>query len=306
MNIFWQQPPPLRHVLSLDHSRIGLIAGWGRFPLIVAQALKGQGKEVYCVGVSDHADPQLADFCDGFTWCGPGKFGKALRFFHRHHVRSATMAGKIFKLKLIYHPGRWIKYCPDWRTWCFIWKMCRKDWKDDTLLSGICEEFGEEGIEFLPATNFAPEILVKPGQLTRRAPTNKQLADIEFAWDIAKQMGDLDIGQSVAVRDLSVIAVEAIEGTDACILRAGELCRMGGFTVVKVAKPQQDMRFDVPTVGMNTLETMVAAGAQVLAVEANQTIFLDQPKCIEFADRHQLSIVALRRNAMEQPISAVA
>lgn len=303
--MFWHQNSR-RHILSLDHSRIGLIAGWGRFPLVVAQALKDQGKEVYCVGVSDHADPQLAELCDGFTWCGPAKFGRALRFFHRHQVRSATMAGKIFKTNLMYHPARWIKYWPDLRAWRFIWRMCRRDWKDDTILAGICDEFCDEGVHFLPATNFAPEILVKPGQLTQRAPTQSQIADIEFGWEIAKRMGDLDVGQSIAVRDLSVIAVEAIEGTDACILRAGELCKMGGFSVVKVAKPQQDMRFDVPTIGLKTLETMVAANAQVLAVEADQTIFLDQAECIRFANQHQLSIVALRRDTIQQATSAVA
>jgi DUF1009 family protein len=138
---------------------------------------------------------------------------------------------------------------------------------------------------------------VKQGQLTRRAPSAAQLADIEFGWKMAKEMGRLDIGQSVAVKGRATIAVEAIEGTDECIRRAGLLCAAGGFTVVKVAKPQQDMRFDVPTVGMLTLQTMVAAGASCLAIEAGRTIIMDEPELIRFADQHKLTIVAKQEAA---------
>ena len=134
---------------------------------------------------------------------------------------------------------------------------------------------------------------MKEGQLTRRGPTAWQQKDIEFGWKMAKEMGRLDIGQSVAVKDQAVLAVEAVEGTDECIRRAGALCRAGGFTVVKVAKPQQDMRFDVPTIGLGTLETLHAAGGKVLAVEAGRTIFLDQAAVIDFANRNGLVIVAV-------------
>jgi DUF1009 family protein len=135
--------------------------------------------------------------------------------------------------------------------------------------------------------------LVKPGQIAGRPPSAAQQKDIEFGWELAKQMGRLDVGQSVCVKDQAVLAVEAIEGTDACVLRAGELCKKGGFTVVKVAKPQQDMRFDVPTVGVRTLRTMVAAGARVLAIEAGRTILLDDAEFRQFAAYHKLTIVAL-------------
>ena len=147
-----------------------------------------------------------------------------------------------------------------------------------------------DGIAFHPATDFAPELLVKPGQIAGRPPSAAQQADIEFGWDVAKQMGGLDIGQSVCVKDRAVLAVEAIEGTDACILRAGDLCKKGGFTVVKVAKPQQDMRFDVPTVGVRTLRTMVAAGANVLAIEGGRTILLDDEEFRQFAAQHKISV----------------
>jgi hypothetical protein len=169
----------------------------------------------------------------------------------------------------------------------------RKDCKDDTLLGAIVEEFAAVGIRFGVATDYVPELLIGAGQLTVAAPAAWQWKDIRFGWQIAKEMGRLDIGQSVAVRDQAVMAVEAVEGTDQCIRRAGELCRAGGFTVVKVAKPQQDMRFDVPTVGLQTLQTLVAAGGRVLAVEAGRTILLDGPEAIDFANRHHLAIVAL-------------
>ena len=183
-----------------------------------------------------------------------------------------------------------------------------RDNKDDTLLGALADAFAAEGIVFHPATDFAPELLVKAGQIAGRPPSAAQQTDIEFGWDIAKQMGGLDIGQSVCVKDRAVLAVEAIEGTDACILRAGELCKKGGFTVVKVAKPQQDMRFDVPTVGVRTLRTMVAAGAKVLAIEGGRTILLDDDEFRQFAAYHKLSVIALpdRTAAWKRPHSRPA
>ena len=144
---------------------------------------------------------------------------------------------------------------------------------------------------------------MKFGQLTRLGPTKAQLKDIEFGWTLAKEMGRLDIGQSVVVKDRACLAVEAIEGTDECIRRAGTLCPAGGFTVVKLAKPQQDMRFDVPTIGVGTLETMKATGANLLVVEAGKTILVDQRECIELANREQIVVVALESAASAADIS---
>jgi len=145
----------------------------------------------------------------------------------------------------------------------------------------------------VPATYFAPELLVKPGNLTESTITASQQRDIDFGWELAKCMGGLDIGQTVVVKDRAVLAVEAIEGTDCCIARAGELCPKGGFTVVKVAKPQQDSRFDVPTVGIGTLESIVGAGGRCLAVEAEHTIIIDEPAVLQFAKEHNLIFVAV-------------
>jgi DUF1009 family protein len=292
MNDTFQQP-----------KRIGLMAGWGRYPIVIAEALRRQGYETYCLGVADHADPKLAEVCHEFQWSGLAKFGSAIRYFKRRGVTEAMMAGKIFKTRLF---GRfaWLHHLPDLRTirMCipFFWTR-QKDTRDDTLLMAVVDEFASEGIRLSPATDYAPELLVKPGQLTRRGPNFAQQKDIEFGWRMAKEMGRLDVGQSVAVKNQTVLAVEAVEGTDQNIRRAGTLCKAGRFTVVKVAKPQQDMRFDVPTIGVGTLETMLESGGEVLAVEAGKTILLDQADVLEFADRHKLIVVSLTDAEMQSP-----
>jgi len=280
---------------SASARRIGLFAGWGRYPLVIAESLRRQGCETYCLGVVGHADPALADLCQDFQWVGLTQLGRAIRYFKRHRVTEAMMAGKIHKTRL-FQPRLWLRALPDWRMVKaavphFLTR--RKDCRDDTLLNMVVNEFAADGIRFSPPTDFAPELLVSPGNLTARRPSAWQWKDIVFGWTMAKEMGRLDIGQSVAVKNQAVLAVEAIEGTDECIRRAGALCRAGGFTVVKVAKPQQDMRFDVPTIGLGTLRSMVEAGGKVLAVEAHRTIVVARAAVVDFADRHRLVIVAV-------------
>jgi DUF1009 family protein len=276
---------------------IGILAGWGDYPLLVAKALRAQGVRTCGLGVKDHADPRLAEHCDDFGWVGLARLGAAIRFFRRRHVTQATMAGKIHKV-LLFRPWSALRHFPDWTCLKAFWPhfiATRQDRRDDTLLATIAGTFASAGIEFRPATDFAPNLLVKPGPLTRRRPSSSEEKDIQFGWSLAKEMGRLDVGQSVAVKDRAALAVEAIEGTDECIRRAGVLCPKGGFTVVKVAKPQQDMRFDVPTIGLLTLQTMVQAGARVLAIEAGKTIILDEPNIVDYANAHGLIVVALER-----------
>jgi DUF1009 family protein len=201
------------------------------------------------------------------------------------------MAGKIHKT-VMHLPWRWLWMVPDWRTLRFWFFRKRPDNCDDSLLLGIIAEFAADGMRFESALDLCPELLVKPGTLTRRAPTVREEADIALGWELARKMGELDVGQSVAVKERAVLAVEAIEGTDQAIARAGELCKAGGFVVVKVAKPQQDMRFDVPTVGCSTVETLHRAGGRVLAIEAGKTIVIDQEETIALANRYGLTIVA--------------
>jgi DUF1009 family protein len=208
------------------------------------------------------------------------------------------MAGKVFKHKVLFGRWGWLGLVPDWRTIRVMFPLYilgRGDRRDDTLLNIAVTEYAKDGILMAPATDLAPQLLAPEGQLTRKGPTAAQLQDIEFGWQLAKELGRLDIGQSVTVKGRAVIAVEAVEGTDACIRRSGEFCPQGGFTVVKVAKPQQDMRFDVPTIGLGTIESMLAARASVLAIEAGKTIIVDQQEVIALADQHGLSIVSLAK-----------
>jgi len=270
--------------------RIGLLAGAGRFPIAFARAAQQQGRSVFCVGVQGMASDELGDICDDFATTPLGRLGKAIRLFKKANVKQAVMAGKIEK-KVLFQRFRWLHNIRDNKS-------------DDSLLLAVIREFERDDIRFQSALDFCPELLVQHGFLTRRKPSSAQWRDIRFGWDTAKEMGRLDIGQSVCIYDTAVIAVEAIEGTDEAIRRAGLLCRRSGFCVVKVAKPQQDMRFDVPTIGMQTIQTMYEAGARVLAIESAKTIVLDQEQTVELADKLGIAIVAL--NADELALRAAS
>ena len=283
--------------------RIGLLAGSGQFPVEFAQAAAREGHEIACLGIAGMAPPVLATICHSFRPIPLARIGLAIRHFKKRGIDRAVMAGKIEK-RLLFDPFRILRLMPDWRTVHMWYHYARENRKDDTILLAVIREFARDGITFESALDFAPELLVNHGFLTRRRPTAAQWADIRFGWEIAKEMGRLDVGQSIVVNDMAVIAVEAVEGTDECIQRAGALCRRGGFTVVKVAKPQQDMRFDVPTVGLTTLQTMHAAGGRVLAIESDRTIVLDRDEFVQLADRLGIAIVAL--NAQELALRAVA
>jgi DUF1009 family protein len=276
----------------MNSEPIGLLAGSGRFPIFFAEKARSLGRPVVCVGISHEASPELAGLVDQFHWCGVARMGRMIRCFKKAGVERVVMAGKVLKTRM-HTPWLLFRLWPDWRTIRFWFFHRRPDARDDTLLLGLIDEFARDGMRFESALSLCPELLVRPGPLTRRQPTTSEERDIAFGWELAKEMGRLDVGQSVAVKGRAVLAVEAIEGTDRAITRAGELCRAGGFVVVKVAKPQQDMRFDVPTVGRNTVETLHRAGGRVLAIEAGKTIILDQEETVTLADRHGLTIVAL-------------
>lgn len=270
---------------------IGLLAGWGRFPILFAEKARQIGLPVVCVGIRHEASAELMPLVQTFSWAGVAQLGRMIRCFRRAGVRRAVMAGKIHKT-VMHTPWRLLRLLPDWRTIRFWFQRTRRDNKDDTLLLGILNEFADDGIHFESALDICPELLVRPGILTRRQLTSAEEADILFGWELAKEMGRLDVGQSVAVKEKAVLAVEAIEGTDQAILRAGSLCRAGGFVVIKVAKPYQDMRFDVPTIGCQTIETLHRAGGKVLAIEADKTILLDADQAIALANRLGLTLVA--------------
>ena len=280
-------PPP-----SPTDRTVGLLAGSGRFPILFAEAARRQGYKVACVGINYEAPDELRALCETFEWVSVSRLGGMIRAFKRRDVERVVMAGKVTK-SVMYTPFRWLRLTPDARMLRFWLYTLRGDRRDDSILLSFISEFERDGLTFDSALDYCPELLVKEGLLTRRAPTTGEQKDIEFGWSLAKEMGRLDVGQSVAVKEQAALAVEAIEGTDRCIERAGLLCRAGGWTLVKVAKPEQDMRFDVPTVGLSTIETLHKARARVLAIEANRTIMIDQPEVITLADRYGITIVAL-------------
>ena len=291
---------------SPSRKKIGLIAGWGQFPISVAQALVDQDFQVHCMAVKGHADPVLAEICNSYQVFGIGRMGAQMRFLRRAGVTHATMAGKFFKTLLFQRKIDLIRHFPDLTCvrhfYPVLFGSKTRDRRDDTLLNTVIKMYGSAGITFAPATDFAPELLVKEGRLTRKPPTESQMNDIEFGWNMAKEMGRLDIGQTVVVKEGAVMAIEAIEGTDECIKRAGRLCKCG-FTVVKVAKPNQDMRFDVPTIGVGTIETIAAAGGNVLAIEADKTIVLEQAETIATAERLGVSVFAIHENQFESALN---
>ena len=206
-------------------------------------------------GSSTRPPEELRGLCDSFQIVGVAKLGGMIRAFRRQGVERIVMAGKVTK-NVMYTPWRMLQLCPDLRMIQWWYRGKRADNRDDSLLLSIIAEFERDGMTFASALDYCPELLVKDGILTRRAPTSAEQKDIEFGWKLAKEMGRLDVGQSVAVKEKAALAVEAIEGTDRCIERAGQLCRAGGWALVKVAKPQQDMRFDVPTIGVTTIENL--------------------------------------------------
>jgi len=274
------------------HPPVGLLACAGRFPIVFAEKARECGIPVVCVGVAGMVDPELRNICTEYHTLRRASLGFLIRTFSRAGANRWTMAGKFHKHSL-YRPWRWLQLLPDWRMARFYFLRRRRANNDDSLLLGLIAEFRDAGLECVSALDLCPELLVREGILTRRKPTAGEQRDIEVGWELAKEMGRLDVGQSVMIRERAVLAVEAIEGTDRAILRAGELSAGTGFVVVKVAKPAQDMRFDVPTVGTQTIETMRQAGARVLAIEAGKTILLDESSTIALADRYGIAIAAL-------------
>jgi DUF1009 family protein len=286
--------PTCRLTQPLTGETIGILAGWGRFPVAVAEAVRRHGGRTAILSIRDHADAALEPLADVHATVGVAEIGAAIRFFRRHDVRRATMAGKIHKSRLFARRA-WRRHLPDLtglRTFWPHFVTRRRDNRDDSLLGGIAAAFDAGGITICPATDFAPELLASSGVLAGPSLTGRQRADVAFGWRLAKELGRLDIGQTVVVRNRAPLALEAIEGTDECIRRAGRLCPTGGVVVVKVAKPQQDLRFDMPTIGIGTIDSLAAAGAAVLAVEAGRTILVDAADLATRAARAGITIAS--------------
>ncbi|MDA8172394.1 MAG: UDP-2,3-diacylglucosamine diphosphatase LpxI [Nitrospiraceae bacterium] len=263
---------------------IGLIAGMGKLPRVIARDARERGYRVVAVMLEPVADDEkLEGAVDILERINVGKLGRIFEALKKNGVTEAVMAGKVPK-ELVYKS----RVTPDLRAMRLLWSL--KDRSDDTVLLALTRELEKEGIRLLDTTTFCGDILVAAGALTRKEPTKSQWKDIEFGFRMSKELGRLDIGQTVVVKDLAVMAVEAIEGTDKAIKRGGRLAN-GGAVVVKTAKPRQDMRFDVPVAGLSTIHAMIEAEASVLALEAGKTILLDGQKVKAEAAEAGIAIV---------------
>ena len=272
---------------------LGLIAGQGRLPFLVAQGARRAGLKVVCIGLADSAEPELARCVDVFFWGAVARPGGWMRKLRRRGVTRTIMVGRVAKTK-IYTPWRIVKYLPDWRALrIWYWRLWGKDKRNDSVLCAIADEFASGGIILEDSTMYCKEHLASEGVMTRTQPSATNKADIAFGWPIVIEVGRLDIGQAIAVREREIIAVEAIEGTAEMIHRAGQLCKKGGWTLLKAAKPNQDMRFDVPCVGPDTIESLKRSGAACLAVEKDKTIIIDKPDTLALADKLGIAVVGV-------------
>lgn len=276
---------------TLAATRLGIIAGAGKFPRMVLHGARRAGCHVTIVGLRGFADAGLAAEADVFRWAGLARVGRWIRLLKRGRVERVILAGAVTKASM-YGRLRLLRFLPDW-TSLRIWYLTLNDKRNDTVLSAVADELKRHGITMEECVRYSAEHLAREGVLTRRQPNASQLKDADFGWWIAKEMGRLDIGQSIAVKETEVIAVEAIEGTDAMIERAGRLCPQGGWTLVKVAKPDQDMRFDVPTVGPDTIANLKENGARMLVIETGKTVIIDREQMCTAADT--AGIVVLSR-----------
>ncbi|HEX3355517.1 MAG TPA: UDP-2,3-diacylglucosamine diphosphatase LpxI, partial [Tepidisphaeraceae bacterium] len=275
---------------------LGLIAGEGIFPLLVARGARAAGKRVVCVGLRGSAWPDVEKECDEFHWVGVTRLGQWIRKLRAAGVREAIMVGRVTKTRM-YRRAALLQYIPDVRTARLFVSRIRHDKRPGAILNAIADELAKEGITLIDSTIYTPDQLTTAGVLTKRQPTEKQMADAQFGWELCQKLSRLDIGQAIAVLDKDVIAVEAIEGTNNMIDRAGTLCKTGGWTLIKVANSQQDMRMDVPTIGITTIEKLAAAKAACVVLEVGKTVLLEKQKVLELADRYKIAIVGMTNDS---------
>ncbi len=274
---------------------LGLIAGEGVFPLLVARGARVAGRKVVCCALAGNAAPELESECDSFKWVGVLRLGQWIRQLKRAGCEEAIMTGRVRKAKM-YSRWRYFQYIPDWRTAKLWFTRLRRDKRDHAVLLAVADELAKEGITLIDSTAYCADQLATPGVMTQRQPTPAQWEDIRFGYELCKTVSKLDIGQAIAVLDKDVIAVEAVEGTNAMIDRAGQYCRVGGWTLIKVANAQQDMRMDVPSIGVTTIEKLAAAKCGCLLLEPGKTIILEKQKVLELADKMKIAVVGWEGN----------
>lgn len=276
---------------------IGLIAGGGRLPIIVAQGLRDAGYPVHALGLVKQYDAELPPLCDSFREVGLMRLGTWVRMFKSVGVRHAIMVGKVDKAKILHDPLRLIRNMPDLQT---LWAWYRhkrgrlaKDRRSHALLGAIADFLDRSGVQIIDSTISIHDQMATPGLMTHRSPTNEQRADIEFAWPLLTEILRLDIGQAIAVRERDVIAVEAVEGTDRMIQRVSEACKATGWTLLKGARAGHDRRADVPTVGVHTVQNLYDHGGRCLALASGDVIMIDKPQMLALADRLGVAIVGV-------------
>ena len=270
---------------------LGLLAGIGHLPVDVAQSAKKLGYKVVAIAVVPETDPELPENADVFYTINVGKVGKILQTLKQNDVKNVTMIGKVTK-EVLYKTGVVI---PDLTTIRVLASL--PDRKDDTIMNAIVKLIEDAGMHVMDQTVLVRPLLPEPGVLTKRKPTEQEWKDMQFGFRMAKELGRLDIGQTVVVKNQAVMALEAIEGTDACILRGGFLGK-GGVIVATTAKPAQDNRFDMPSVGTTTLTSMIHAGATGIVIEAGRTLLVDRKRTLAMADEKGISIVSLSESEL--------
>jgi DUF1009 family protein len=264
--------------------KFGLIAGNGEFPFLVVEGAKKQGASLAVVAIREETDKRIEEVAEKVVWVGIGQLGKMISFFKKEGVEKAIMAGQVKHIQIF--SGA----LPDLRMMKMLWNLPQRN--TDALIGGVAVEMSKEGIELIDSTYFIQDQLAQEGVLTVRKPDEIECGNIEYGLRVANEIARLDLGQTIVVRAKACVAIEAMEGTDAVIKRAGELTK-GKLTVIKVAKPNQDMRFDVPVVGVPTIQTMIAAGATCLCLTAQKTLIFDREDILKLANQNKISIVAV-------------
>src|SRR5437016_8326073 len=271
----------------------GLIAGNGRFPFLVLEGARSQGIEMAVIALKEEASPELEKIAKRLHWVSLGELSKTIELLQQEGVTQAVMAGQ-GKHKKIFSAIR-----PDWKLAKLLFSLPKKN--TDALIGAVARVLEEEGIRLVDSTLFLKPLVPDPGVLTRRAPTGHEVEDMAYGLGVARQIASMDVGQTVVIADRACVAVEAMEGTDKTIARAARITEGKPLVVIKVSKPEQDMRFDVPVVGLPTIEQMRAAGATALAVDAGRTLLFDREKLIELADGAGITIQAFPPAAGPEP-----
>ncbi len=281
-----------------DNSGWGLIAGNGRFPFLVLEGARSQGIEMAVIALKEEASPELEKVAKRLHWVSLGELSKAIELMQREGVKQAVMAGQV-KHNKIFSAIR-----PDWKLAKLLFSLPKKN--TDSLIGAVAKVFAEEGIQLVDSTLFLKPLLPEAGVLTPRSPSAHESADMEYGLEVARHLAGMDIGQTVVIADRACVAVEAMEGTDETIARAARFANGKPLVVVKVSKPRQDMRFDVPVIGLPTVKTMGEAGATALAIDASRTLLFDRARLIETADAAGIAIQAFPPAQVAEPKSSSA